>query len=71
LEHALRESGAETIVVLTPFYNKVKAIQANTQLRNVIATNIKEYLPPIKRILFTLLKEKRDGHRISLQAGDF
>jgi long-chain acyl-CoA synthetase len=71
LEHALRESGAETIVVLTPFYNKVKAIQPNTRLRNVVATNIKEYLPPIKRILFTLLKEKRDGHRISLQAGDF
>ena len=27
LEHALCESGAETVVVLTPFYSKVKAIQ--------------------------------------------
>jgi long-chain acyl-CoA synthetase len=71
LEHALRESGAETIIVLTPFYAKVKAIQSHTQLRNVIATNIKEYLPPVKRILFTLLKEKKDGHRISLHVGDF
>jgi long-chain acyl-CoA synthetase len=71
LEHALRESGSETIIVLTPFYKKVKAIQSNTRLRNVLATNIKEYLPSVKRILFTLLKEKKDGHRISLQAGDF
>ncbi len=70
LEHALLESGAETVVVLTPFYDKVKAIQPHTQLHNVIATNVKEYLPPIKRLLFTLLKEQKDGHRIALQAGD-
>jgi long-chain acyl-CoA synthetase len=71
LEHALCESGAETVIVLTPFYNKVKAIQPRTPVRNVIATNIKEFLPASKQILFTLLKEKKDGHRIALQAGDF
>jgi len=71
LEHALVESGAETIIVLTPFYRKVKDVQPHTKLRNVIATNIKEHLPPVKRILFTLLKEKKDGHRISLGLGDF
>ena len=71
LEHALCESGAETVVVLTPFYEKLKAIQARTRVRNVIATNIKEFLPTGKRILFTLLKEKKDGHRIDLRAGDF
>lgn len=70
LEHALRESGAEIVIVLTPFYNKVKAIQTHTKVRHVIATNIKEYLPPVKWILFSLFKEKKDGHRISLQAGD-
>ena len=71
LEHALTESGSETVVVLTPFYNKVKAIQSHTPVRNVIAVNIKEFLPPAKRILFTLLKEKKDGHRVALQPGDF
>lgn len=70
LEHALGECGAETVVVLTPFYDKVKAIQARTNIRNVIATNIKEFLPAIKRALFTWLKEKKHGHRIALQAGD-
>ena len=71
LEHALCESGAETLVVLTPFYSKVKAIQPRTPVRNVIATNIKEFLPWVKKTLFTLLKEKKDGHRIEMQRGDF
>jgi len=71
LEHALLESGAETVVVLTPFYDKIKAIQPKTRLRNVIATNVKEYLPPLKRILFTWLKEQKDGHRIALHSEHF
>ena len=71
LEHALREAGAETVIVLTPFYNKVKAIQPRTPVRNVIATNIKEFLPAVKKILFTMLKEKKENHRIELQQGDW
>ncbi len=70
LEHALNEIGAETVVVLTPFYSKVKALQPRTQVRRVIATNIKEYLPAHMRLLFTLAKEKKEGHRIRLQVGD-
>jgi long-chain acyl-CoA synthetase len=70
LEHALNEIGAETVVVLTPFYDKLKSLQARTQVRRVIATNIKEYLPAHMRLLFTLAKEKKDGHRIHLQPGD-
>ena len=70
LEHALLDSGAETVIVLTPFYEKVKAIQTHTKVRNMIATNIKEFLPPVKRFFFTQLKEKKDGHRIILQSGD-
>lgn len=70
LEHGLNECGAETAVVLTPFYDKIKALQPRTGLQRVIATNIKEYLPPLQRILFTLLMEKKEGHRVALQAGD-
>ena len=71
LEHALSEAGAETVIVLTPFYHKVKAIQLRTPVRNVIATNIKEFLPAFKKVLFTVLKEKKDNHRIELQYGDW
>lgn len=70
LEHALTECGAETAIVLTPFYSKVKHLQPKTAVKRVIATNIKEYLPPVLRLLFTLAKEKKEGHRIRLQPGD-
>ncbi len=70
LEHALNECGAETVIVLTLYYNKIKAVQAKTKLKRVIATNIKEYLPGMLRILFGLTKEKKEGHRVQLQAGD-
>jgi len=70
LEQMLNECSAETVVVLTPFYDKIKALQPRTQVRRVIATNIKEFLPAPLRLLFTLLKEKKEGYRIRLQAGD-
>lgn len=71
LEEPLVSCAPETIVTLTPFYKRVKSIQPNTKLKRVIATNIKEFLPPVLRLLFTLVKEKKEGHRISLQPGDF
>lgn len=71
LEQLLNEIGAETVLVLTPFYEKLKAIQARTPVKRVIATNIKEYLPPMLRFLFTVAKEKKEGHRVALQAGDW
>ncbi|MDP9200470.1 MAG: AMP-binding protein [Gemmatimonadota bacterium] len=68
---ALRATGAETLVVLNRFYGKVKAIQPETSLKRVFATNIKEYLPPLLRVAYTLLKEKKEGDRITLRDGDY
>jgi long-chain acyl-CoA synthetase len=70
LEHALKDCGAETAIVLTLFYDKLKNIQPRTDVRCVIATGIKEYLPPALKVLFALSKEKKEGHRIRLRSGD-
>ena len=70
LEEALESTGAVLAIALTPFYGRVKAVQRRTRLRGVIATSIKEYLPPALRLLFTVFKEKKDGHRITIAAGD-
>jgi long-chain acyl-CoA synthetase len=70
LEGVLESTRASTVVTLTPFYQRVKSVQGRTQVRRVIATSIKEYLPPVLRVLFTLVKEKKEGHRISLAYGD-
>ena len=63
LRHQLEDSGAETIVVLSRLYPVVKAAREGSKIRSVIVTNIKEYMPPVLRTLFTLAKEKKDGHR--------
>jgi long-chain acyl-CoA synthetase len=70
LEFALKDCGATAAIVLSSFYNKFKSIQGHTKVNFVIATNIKEYLSPLLRILFTLVKEKKEGYRITLQSGD-
>jgi long-chain acyl-CoA synthetase len=71
LEGALRDNGIETVVTLTRFYTRVKRVQARTALRRVIASNIKEYFPPVLKVLFTLVREKRDGDRVRLEPGDY
>ncbi len=70
LEFALKECGATAAIVLSSFYDKFKSVQSHTNVETVIATNIKEYLPPVLRFLFTLVKEKKEGYRITPQAGD-
>jgi long-chain acyl-CoA synthetase len=70
LEGPLREQGIETIVTLTRFYERVKHVQPKTPLTRVIATNIKEYFPPLLRFLFTVARERKEGDRIRLAPGD-
>src|SRR4030065_1587220 len=50
LERLLNECGAETVVVLTRFYKKVKTLHPRTSGRCIIATNIKEYFPRLLSI---------------------
>ncbi len=70
LEATLTSTRAETIVALTPFYTRVKAAQGRTMVKRVIASSIKEYLPAHLRVLFTLFKEKKEGHRVSINTDD-
>ena len=70
LAHQLRDSGAETIVTLSKFYDVVKEVQPDTPVRNVIVTGIKEYFPRVTRLLFTVAREWREGHRVGVRGGD-
>ncbi len=70
LEELLNTSDARVMLVLTPFYGRIKALQAKTKLGHVIATRIREYLPFILRLLFIAFREKKGGHQVTLAAGD-
>jgi long-chain acyl-CoA synthetase len=69
IEHLINDSGAETLVVMSQLYERVKSVRANTGLKRVIVTNIKEYFPGLLRLLFTLAKEKKEGHWVDI-SGD-
>ena len=64
LEHQLNDSGSQTIVVLSKLYPLAKEVAPRTGLKRVIITNIKEHFPPLLRALFTVFKERKEGHRI-------
>jgi long-chain acyl-CoA synthetase len=64
LAEQIKDSGATVAIVLSKFYNTLKEVQAQTDLKTVIVTNIKEYLPPVAAFLFTVAKERKEGHRI-------
>ena len=72
LEHQLADCGAETVFVMTLFYDRLKRVQKSgrTAVKRIIVTNIKEYLPSHLRLLFGLLKEKKEGHHAVLEPGD-
>jgi long-chain acyl-CoA synthetase len=72
IEHQANDAGIEYMFVMTNFYNTIKKAQPKTKIKKLIVTNLKETLPPIMRVLFTLLREKKAGFRIEggLRDGD-
>ncbi len=62
--HEVRDSGATTVIALSMFHQMVERARADLDLPRLIYTNLKEYLPSSQRILFTLLRQEREGHRV-------
>ncbi|MDQ7025017.1 MAG: AMP-binding protein [Anaerolineae bacterium] len=71
MAYQINDCNATVIICLMMFYNLIKEIQSETQAKAVIVANIKDYLPTVAKILFTLTAEKKGGHRIdTLHTGD-
>ena len=68
--HQVNDAGIEVMIVLSNYYNLVKQAQPDTKIKKIIVSNLKEYLPPITALLFTLAKEKKGGFRVELSEGD-
>jgi len=69
MRHQVSDSGAEVIVTLSSMYPIIKKIRPDTDLRHVIVAKVKTYFPPILKLLFTLAREKKSGHRVDI-SGD-
>ena len=56
VEHQLSDSEAETLVVLDALYPVAEKVLANTKVKRVIVTSLKEYMPSATAFLGSLLK---------------
>ncbi len=68
LEHQLRDAGAKVLVGLSLFYERIAAVREKVGLQQVIIGNVKDYFPAALRTVFTVAKEKKEGHRANLTA---
>jgi long-chain acyl-CoA synthetase len=67
----VNDANIEVMFTLTRYYDKLKATREKSKLKKIIVSNIKEALPPFIRLLYTLVKEKKDGDRLdTLISGD-
>jgi long-chain acyl-CoA synthetase len=66
----LASCGAETVVVLTPFYARVKAVQLRTAVKRVVVTSMRGYLPSLWRVAYTVTHAWQAGHHIRPAPGD-
>lgn len=70
MEYQVNDCNAKFVITLTLFYDSFKKLQPNTQVKHVIVANIKEYFPPLAKFLFTIAKEKKEGHKVEYLASD-
>ena len=45
IQHQFADAGAETVVLLSAFYPRLKEIQAQTQIKHVIVADVPDYVP--------------------------
>jgi long-chain acyl-CoA synthetase len=70
ISHQVNDAGIEVVFVMSKFYNEVKEAQPQTKINKIVVTNIKDYLPPVLALLFTLAREKKEGFKVDLAEGD-
>lgn len=68
LHHQLADAGATVVVVLSRLYPAVAEASGGTDVRHILVTSIKEHFAPVLRVLFTLARERKEGHRVDLRA---
>jgi len=69
IEHQFSDAGAETVVLLSAFYGKLKEAQPNTQIKRVIIADVPDYVPaPFHSMVKRKLHE--DGLMVEVPEGN-
>jgi len=60
----VNDANIEIMFTLTRFYKVLQAARERSKLKKIIVSNVKEAFPPLTSLMFTLLKEKKEGHQL-------
>ncbi|MCK5422308.1 MAG: AMP-binding protein, partial [Deltaproteobacteria bacterium] len=60
IAYQIDNSGAETLIALDLLYPKVSALKDQINLKHIVITSIKDYLPPLKKMLYPLFQVRGD-----------
>jgi len=69
IEYQLRDSNAETLIILDLFYENFIKIKENTKVKRVIVTSIRDFLKGIKRLLYPLAARRMKVPKIEYKEG--
>ena len=69
MEHQFADAGAETVVLLSPYYRKLKEIQAHTAVKRAIVTDVTEYATGLTKALAGR-KLRHEGLMVDVPEGD-
>lgn len=61
LEYQMKDSGAKAIITLDILFPRVSSVKKNTDLKHIIVTAIKEYLPFPKNLIYPYIQKKQYG----------
>lgn len=61
LEHQMKDSGAKVIITLDILYPRVSKVMPQTELKHIIVTCIKDYLPFPKNLVYPYIQKKQYG----------
>ncbi len=69
IEHQFADAGAETVVLLSPFYKRLQEVQAHTAIKRVIVTDVPDYVPaPFNTLVKRTLH--KDGMMVEVPDGN-
>jgi long-chain acyl-CoA synthetase len=66
IAHQMTDSGAETILALDQFHPRIQEVMDRTPLKRIILTNVRDYLPWLKRLLYPI-KARRQGQWVEVE----
>ena len=68
ISYQVENAGADTLITLDILYSRVAAVKDQTHLKNIVITSVKDYLPPLKKMLYPIL-QMRGGQKVKVGKG--